>query len=59
MTENFDNLFHCMICISLVNSILFGIHLIITNQYVFAVFILIIAIPSLLWCVKNYLMVKT
>lgn len=58
MNKEYDILFHCMICIAVVNSILFGLFMIIQYQSYLGIFLLITGVPSLIWCVKYFLMEK-
>ena len=58
MNQEYDILFHLMITIAVCNSILFGVFLIIQYQSFMGIFLLFTGIPSLIWCVKNFLMKK-
>ena len=58
MNKEYDILFQCMICIAVTNSILFGVFLIIQYQSLMGIFLLFTGIPSLIWCIKNFLMEK-
>lgn len=58
MNNEYNQLFHCMICIAVINSIIFGIFMILEYQSYLGIFLLITGVPSLIWCIKNFLMEK-
>ena len=58
MKKEYDNLFQCMICIAIINSILFGLFMILEYQSYLGIFLIVTGVPSLVWCIKNYLMRK-